>query len=198
MATLTCPQCGDEVPGTVTFCKSCGERIDKTAVSVSSDTNPYSSPAPMQIEIKSEGPASYQLASSGQRLANLVIDKIATFVLSNLMGFVLGFLVALYFAANGREMNEEQLNGLELAATLLGIVIIIFYFAIAESLGHRTIGKLITGTKVVREDGGPPTFGQVLGRTAARFIPFEAFSFLGKEPVGWHDSLSGTRVIKTR
>jgi len=29
-------------------------------------------------------------------------------------------------------------------------------------------------------------------------LPLEPFSFLGKSPVGWHDSLSRTRVIRTR
>jgi hypothetical protein len=32
-------------------------------------------------------------------------------------------------------------------------------------------------------------------RTICRFIPFEAFSFFGQK--GWHDSISGTNVVKT-
>ena len=33
---------------------------------------------------------------------------------------------------------------------------------------------------------------------AARFIPFEPFSFLGGGGNGWHDSLSGRRVVRVR
>jgi len=81
--------------------------------------------------------------------------------------------------------------------TILGIGITVGYYVVLETAAGRTLGKLITGTREVREDGGKPRFGQILGRTAARFIPFEPFSLLGS-PKGWHDGLSGTRVIRVR
>jgi uncharacterized RDD family membrane protein YckC len=62
-----------------------------------------------------------------------------------------------------------------------------------------TVGKLITGTRVVSADGGSARAGQVIGRTFARIIPFEPLSFLvGDTTTGWHDSLSGTKVVDTR
>jgi uncharacterized RDD family membrane protein YckC len=70
-----------------------------------------------------------------------------------------------------------------------------------EWLTGRSLGKLATGTRVIAAEGGPPSFARVLGRTLARFIPFEAFSFLTDRdgrPVGWHDSLSRTRVVRVR
>lgn len=81
-----------------------------------------------------------------------------------------------------------------------GLFVFLGYAIVSEALFQRTLGKMITGTCVVRADGTKPTFGQIVGRSFARFIPFEAFSFLGGKgfPVGWHDSLSGTRVITTR
>ena len=54
---------------------------------------------------------------------------------------------------------------------------------------------MITKTRVVTEDGQKPTAMNILGRTACRFIPFDAFSFLGSKAVGWHDSISKTHVI---
>ncbi|CAN0592803.1 unnamed protein product, partial [Laminaria digitata] len=39
---------------------------------------------------------------------------------------------------------------------------------------------------------------RLLGRTAARFVPFEAFSFLGGDATGWHDRWSNTRVVRLR
>jgi uncharacterized RDD family membrane protein YckC len=57
---------------------------------------------------------------------------------------------------------------------------------------------LITGCKVVNEKGGRPSFGQILGRTFARLIPFEAFSFLGTTGRGLHDSVAKTFVVKCR
>ena len=55
----------------------------------------------------------------------------------------------------------------------------------------RTLGKFITGTKVVSADGETPTASQIVGRTFCRMIPFEAFSFARETcPVGWHDKFS--------
>ena len=63
------------------------------------------------------------------------------------------------------------------------------------SLG-KTVGKMLTKSTVVREDGGRITLGQAFGRSLCRLIPFDAFSFLGSTAVGWHDSISKTRVVK--
>jgi uncharacterized RDD family membrane protein YckC len=52
---------------------------------------------------------------------------------------------------------------------------------------------------VVRFDGNKPNVPQIIGRTFARFIPFEPFSVaFGSSNNGWHDSLSGTRVVSVR
>lgn len=46
------------------------------------------------------------------------------------------------------------------------------------------------------EDGTKPDFKAVALRTLCRFIPFEAFTYLGSSnPMGWHDKLSSTRVV---
>jgi uncharacterized RDD family membrane protein YckC len=55
---------------------------------------------------------------------------------------------------------------------------------------------MITKTKVVsRKTGKKPPFWTIVGRTFARLIPFDGFSFLTENPIGWHDSLSGTMVV---
>jgi uncharacterized RDD family membrane protein YckC len=77
------------------------------------------------------------------------------------------------------------------------IVTLIYYLSMEMSLG-RTVGKMVTGTKVVNEDGNTASAGQILGRTFCRFVPFEAFSFLGEEVRGWHDSWSNTYVVRSR
>jgi uncharacterized RDD family membrane protein YckC len=70
------------------------------------------------------------------------------------------------------------------------------YYVVCESAFQATLGKLVTGTRVVTFNGDKPTFGQVVGRSFARFVPFEAFSFLNRRPIGWHDSWTGTRVVE--
>lgn len=127
-------------------------------------------------------------AGRGLRLANLIIDYFA----QSALGFVIGFMVVAIGGAQGAAFLEATPN------IVLGIAILAVYYLAFEATTSRTLGKLITGTKVVNEDGDAPSFGQFLGRTLARLIPFEAFSFLGKVPRGWHDSLSKTYVVKVR
>ena len=96
-------------------------------------------------------------------------------------------------------MNDKPRSRLARGIIAGGLVVALGYFAFTEALFQRTLAKFLTGTRVVRADGTRPSFAQILGRSFARFIPFEAFSFLfGSHPVGWHDSLSGTRVVLTR
>ena len=67
-----------------------------------------------------------------------------------------------------------------------------------ETITGRTLGKYITNTKVLTEDGQKPEADKILYRTLSRMIPFEAFSFLGDEGRGWHDSLAKTVVVDVK
>ncbi len=122
------------------------------------------------------------LASGGKRFANYLIDLVVFFTLMFLFGVFLGVLGAID-------------AGAEFALNFLGYVILLFYYFIMEATTGKTIGKMITGTRVVNMDGGAISTGQAAGRALCRFIPFEAFSFLGSTAVGWHDSIPKTRVI---
>lgn len=70
------------------------------------------------------------------------------------------------------------------------ILVTIVYYVVLELLFHQTIGKLHNNSFVIIKGN---RFSAVLGRTFARFIPLEAFSFFGDK--GWHDELSGTSVV---
>jgi len=74
-------------------------------------------------------------------------------------------------------------------------IVIFFYYLIFESLFNTTVGKLITRTSLTQINGDTILFRQILIRTVCRFIPFEQLSFLTKRPLGWHDSISETRVV---
>lgn len=84
---------------------------------------------------------------------------------------------------------------------LLGIGMILAYYILMEGVFGLTIGKLITGTRVVDERGGPPSVRQAVLRSLARLLPFEAFSVLLSQDGaarGWHDTLPRTRVVLRR
>ncbi|MGE0757039.1 MAG: RDD family protein [Pirellulaceae bacterium] len=163
--------------------------------------NPYASPAidPTTVAHVASGPMELKIASQGKRFLNLVIDNIIIQVLSSVAGFALGVMYATAQIAENGSVESGSDGGLRLAGFVVGLLVSLAYFVITEALFQRTLAKFVTGTVVVTASGARPSFGQIVGRSLARFIPFEPFSFLGgKQPVGWHDSMSGTRVIATK
>jgi uncharacterized RDD family membrane protein YckC len=80
---------------------------------------------------------------------------------------------------------------------LFQVIGIISYYFLFEWIFGRTPGKFITRTKVVAVSGNKPNFGQILGRTLARIVPFEVLSFLGKNSLWWHDRWSNTLVTQS-
>ncbi|GDX97311.1 hypothetical protein LBMAG47_29760 [Planctomycetia bacterium] len=152
-------------------------------------TNPYASPTSAPA-LPAEGvpvdPSS--IAGQGARLANLIIDSIGQLI----FGFLFGILVALVGGEAGIAWLES------IPDLLLGVFLTLLYYIVFEAITSRTLGKLITGTRVVNAVGLPPSFGQIIGRTLCRFIPFEMFSFLGTPTRGWHDRFSETYVVKAR
>lgn len=128
--------------------------------------------------------AKYEDASAGIRFANYIIDLIGFYALV--------FIIGIIFALSNITIEESRLNDY-----IFGITIMILYYMITEGLSGRSLGKLITKTKVINMENEKPSFINILGRTMCRFIPFEAFSFLG-DGKGWHDSISKTRVVKIK
>ena len=154
---------------------------------MSDATNPYEPPM-IQADSAEDIRADQNLvpASKGLRFANLVIDYIA----QSGLAIVLGIVIVLIWGEQGADFIEGFPD------IAFGIPILLIYYLALEGTTSRTLGKLVTGTRVVNEDSEKPTFGQVVGRTFARLIPFEAFSFLGESGRGWHDSLPKTYVVK--
>ncbi len=132
------------------------------------------------IDLESE--ISMEHATRWQRLANFIIDYIVYYALS----FVAGMLLAI--------MGMAELLTNKMFAYLVAIVVFVLYYSLAEGTSGRTVGKLITGTKVVKEDGSSVTFGDALKRSLSRLVPFEPFSALGYSP--WHDRWTDTYVVK--
>ena len=80
-------------------------------------------------------------------------------------------------------------------------MVCIVYYAAFEAMFGVSVGKLVTGTRVVDASGRAPTAVQALVRSLCRFIPFEALSLAFSEDDrarGWHDSLARTFVVRRR
>ncbi len=132
-------------------------------------------------------PTDIEIASRTRRFLNMLIDTAGYFVLAMVIGVVIGLIYPQFLISSDSTLESYA----------FGLGVNVLYYLPCEAIFGRTPGKLITRTRVVSVSGESPTFWQILGRTFARLIPFEAFTFLRSSRIGAHDSLSGTRVVLT-
>jgi len=134
-------------------------------------------------------------ASGSNRFVNYIVDRIVLTLISYAVFILLGIL--LIFISDDLEGIVETFDNMNpiLDYVLSCLVLILLYFLFEVLLKGKTIGKYITNTKVVNKQGERPSVDQILIRSFCRFIPFNAFSFLGNIPRGWHDEISNTYVV---
>jgi uncharacterized RDD family membrane protein YckC len=123
----------------------------------------------------------YTIAGQGKRFANYIIDLIIIYILC----FIVGILYVILLETT--EMSR-------LLSYLIALVVNLSYYILIEGTTGKSIGKMITRTKVLNEDYSRPDIGTILKRSLCRVIPLEPFSFLGSG--GWHDTISGTIVVE--
>ena len=134
-----------------------------------------------EVQFKTEKvDVSMHVASAGKRFANYCIDVICLLVLYFLFGIGSALIVVLFFPEAADRLESDLDFG---------------YYTILESSSGRTVGKLITGTRVVDVNGKIPGVRATALRSLSRFVPFEAFSFLGAGSRGWHDTWTKTYVV---
>lgn len=124
-------------------------------------------------------------ASKGERLLHYIIDYTAEIALMVIIGMI---FVPDWLASDS-----------PLPSYLLAIIAhFAYYVTLEHSMNGKTLGKLITQTRVVTHEGYHPALSVILLRTLCRLVPFEPLSFLFNEPGGWHDMWSKTWVVKDR
>ena len=139
----------------------------------------------------------FGLASPGERVLSGLIDM--TFV--SLIQLTLFYLTTHLVAQRLGALPTSALVAMGLVGSVLGAGYFLFFW----SLSGQTLGKLLTGGRVVDGRGGG---GGALGasRAALRLVgavlsavPLGA-GFLGlwtdTERRGWHDRLAGTKVVR--
>jgi uncharacterized RDD family membrane protein YckC len=139
-------------------------------------------------------------ATQGQRFLNWLIDNILmrwglAYLTGTAVGLIIGIVAPDFFA--NMAYSEDIISPLWLIGLLISYVNYIIYYTLCEKLfkGY-TLGKLITGTRAIRQDGSELTFKDALFRSLSRCVPFEVFS--GFNTLTWHDSWTDTMVIKSR
>lgn len=176
---MYCSKCGNELIENAAFCSNCGEMVKSTNTKKKKVEKKVEKKESIKEEVNNSEEIELQKASQGKRFVDFIIDYV---VVGRL---VIPFMVGLLFP-----------YGDEVTWYVANIIFVILYFFIFEHFTGKTLGKVITRTKVLNLLDEKPTAGQILIRTLCRFIPFEPFSYLSTRPVGWHDTLSKTYVAE--
>lgn len=128
----------------------------------------------------------------GTRFIHLIVDTIILIPIYFAVAYALGTIIGLVYP----ELLYNLVDTNPLVEYAFTYSIHFLYFFILESTTGQTVGKMITKTKVIHENGGIPTNKDIALRSVCRLIPFEAFSFLGSKDTGWHDRISKTYVVR--
>ena len=133
-------------------------------------------------------------ASPGERILSGLIDL-------GILAFMLLALAYLTTRVGGYPLRLLPTPALA-ALGVVGFLTIAGYYLFFWSLSGQTMGKLLTGSRVVRADGGALGFKRAFGRGLGlllSILPLGA-GFLGlwsdPERRGWHDRLASTKVIR--
>ena len=130
-------------------------------------------------------------ASSGQRLANYIIDQVIFYILAILFGAV----VAIISPSTITNMDTGP-GGFDLLEQLFAILFYALYMGLVEALFKgKSLGKLITKTRAVNMDGSRISASTAFTRGLSRAVPFCAFSALGNPCNPWQDKWTDTMVI---
>jgi len=129
-------------------------------------------------------------ASGGKRFINFLVDYIIFIALL----FGAGILWALLSPDTISAINDNAGSGI--IDRILTLLLYGFYMGCVEAVTRgRSLGKLITGTKAVNEDGSVLRAGTAFKRGFSRVVPFEIFSALGAPSYPWHDKWNHTYVV---
>lgn len=136
----------------------------------------------------------YQLtqASGGKRVLNYIIDLVSFYIFYiYILSYVLvavNYDLAVLIYGDGETFN--------LVGQLIILLLYGMYMGLTEAIFKgRSLGKLITGTTAVNQDGSRISGNTALLRGLCRAVPFNAFSALGNPSYPWHDRWTKTYVV---
>lgn len=133
-------------------------------------------------------------ASMGKRFANYLVDLLVFYALV----FAGGFVLAIISPQTIESINEDD-PGFNLLDRLFTLLLYgLYMFVVEAAFKGKSLGKLITGTRAVNEDGTDVTAKAAFFRGLSRAVPFNALSALGNPTYPWHDKWTKTYVIDER
>lgn len=133
----------------------------------------------------------YKFASIGQRLLNVIVDIVAFYIVTFIAGVVAGLI-----GAAMQSNSDRVLPGVvQLIFLFAFLAIYVLYYTLLEGSKGKTLGKLLTKTKVVQIDGSPLGYKKAFVRSLCRLVPFEFISvFFGG--LMWHDQWAYSMTVQ--
>lgn len=179
--SLACPNCGTQVSPGQAYCSGCGtklgfgqgaavekrERIVDT-VAPKMEEEPGKSHSHPRVERQQE--LMQAAVGVGRRFFALLIDTIILYAFN--------YYYAVSYGTASRKLSGATVNinfSLQGWPAFVTAVINICYFLLLEAILGATLGKLILGLRVVREDGSRIGFGASFVRNFLRIVDLVPF-----------------------
>lgn len=224
---MKCPACGFNTFDYLETCKKCGSPLKAKLrhriihepfleparqVNPTIDKKPLDEimqvPAPAQFqqelvfeeppELKEEeGMLDFDLAGFTTRGMAFLID-----ILILLGSTTLTLASGLFFAGADLDISSNNLMNVVITIYLVLLLVSSSYFVFLHGFVGRTVGKMIMGIRIIRDDGELIGLREALIRWVGYFISM-VFAFLGfvwaifdSKSQTWHDKLAGTYVVR--
>lgn len=130
-----------------------------------------------------------QDAASELRFVNYIIDLVSFYAI------VIGLFFLIALSAYGTKVFQALENMPDIFDfVLLHILYGIYMLLVEGAFKGKTLGKLITGTRVIHTRNAAFSWRDALHRGIMRMIPLEYFTACVGSP--FHDQWTATRVIK--
>ena len=116
------------------------------------------------------------------RLINYIIDLVVCAFM--MWFFFLGFLLYQYFVLGTtieESYDQANINNPLIERILILLMYGLLMFVMEAAIKGRSLGKLITGTKVIKTDGSELIITDLLKRNFIRAVPFDQLSFVGNK-----------------
>ena len=203
-----CPKCGRGISQGDVFCTSCGTRVVSGKDPVPAAQVPVPPPQPERLAGKDQQQPQQTLESQsapavpreacagvGQRFVALIFDTMIIIFLMNLlinMGVDLVYSMDIDVVSKLgidqwlKKLPQEEfsynemkdmINLLFLSLVSNSALIFTYYFIFEAAVG-ATPGKLVTGLRVLKKDGGRCTIGASFVRNLLRFVDALPFLYL--------------------
>src|SRR5690606_10243233 len=124
----------------------------------------------LQSNVFEEEAPYYEPAPTGLRFANYIVDMILYYLVFFAVVLVFGILIAVAQAGSGDDASGFLDSGAgTLVMYLIAFSVLLLFFTLMEGATKgRSLGKLITGTVAIREDGTAITWKDALMRSLCR------------------------------